>query len=126
MIKKILVPVNGSEHGFKALDLASDLAEKYKASLLLLHVMMKRELPEAVRRFAEVEHIQGSPEHVYEEVLGKNILGEAKKRAQEKGMTSIQNTIQGGDPAKIIVEVARSKDVDLIVMGTRGLSEASS
>ena len=38
MFKKILVPIDGSEHADKALDYALDLAEKYSASSDILNV----------------------------------------------------------------------------------------
>ena len=39
MPKKILLPVDGSEHARKAAALAGDLAEKYDSELILLHVI---------------------------------------------------------------------------------------
>ena len=123
MIKNILVPLDGSEHAFKALDFASGLADKHTASLLLLYVVTKREIPESVRRFAEVENIKGPPAWIYDEVIAKNILQEGKQRAQEKGATSIETAVRDGDPARVIVDVANSKNVDVIAMGTRGLSD---
>jgi hypothetical protein len=38
-MQRILVALDGSEHSDKALDLASDIAGKYGAELVLLHVM---------------------------------------------------------------------------------------
>ena len=38
-MQRILVALDGSEHSDKALDLASDIAAKYGAELVLLHVM---------------------------------------------------------------------------------------
>ena len=43
MVKKILRPLDRSDHAFKALDFASDLAEKYGAALLVLYVVTKHE-----------------------------------------------------------------------------------
>ncbi|MEQ9122440.1 MAG: universal stress protein, partial [Alphaproteobacteria bacterium] len=40
MIKKILVPIDGSDHANKAIDLAADLAGKYKAEIVLFHVLL--------------------------------------------------------------------------------------
>ena len=39
LIKRILVPVDGSEHADRALDYALDLAEKYNASIEILNVL---------------------------------------------------------------------------------------
>ena len=121
MIKNIVVPLDGSDSGFKALELACDLAEKYQATLLLLHVVPSRELPESVRHFAQIEGIEGPPELVYEKVVAKNVLETGIKQAQEKGVKSVNELIGYGDPAKTIVEVATKRHADTIVMGTRGL-----
>ncbi len=103
--------------------MACDLAEKYQATLLLLHVVPSRELPESVRHFAEVEGIEGPPELVYEKVVAKNVLESGIKLARDKGLKSLNELIEYGDPAKIIVDVAARRHADTIVMGTRGLSD---
>lgn len=123
MINKILVPVDGSEHAFKAVDLASDLAQKYEAGLLLLHVVTNRELPEGARRFAEVEHIEEPPEWIYQKIVAQNILDQSEKRAKQNGAPPTRTTIHEGDPAAVIINVAKVEDADVIVMGTRGLSD---
>jgi hypothetical protein len=38
MVKTILVPTDGSKHARRAVSLAADLAEKYNAKLIALHV----------------------------------------------------------------------------------------
>ena len=48
MIKKILVPVDGSAHSIKAAELASDLAAKYGAEILLLHVLLRGHMKHAI------------------------------------------------------------------------------
>lgn len=123
MFKKILVPVDGSEHAFKTLDLACDLAEKYGAGLYILHVVPARMIPESVRRFAEVEYIEEPPRWIYEQVLGKHILGESEEHAKRKGVQSVRATIHEGNPSKVIVDAANAEGVDAIVMGSRGLSD---
>ena len=56
-MERILVALDGSEHSEKALDLASDIAGKYGAELILLHVMSDRPLTDAEREMAEVEYL---------------------------------------------------------------------
>ncbi len=123
MIKHILVPLDGSDSAFKALELACDLADKYQAKLLLLHVVPNRELPESVRHFAELEGIEGPPALVYEKVVAKNVLESGAHKAQAKGLTSVAQLTEYGDPAKTIANVAARIQADTIVMGTRGLSD---
>ena len=50
MIKTVLVPTDGSDHANKAVGLASDLALKYEARMVVLHVISAKHLPEGVLR----------------------------------------------------------------------------
>jgi nucleotide-binding universal stress UspA family protein len=45
MIKTILVPTDGSDHANKAVDLAADLALKYNAKMVMLHVISGKHVP---------------------------------------------------------------------------------
>ncbi len=56
MFKKILVATDGSDQADKAVRFAAELAEKYQAQLLLLHVLLRKELSENIRHLAEVEY----------------------------------------------------------------------
>ncbi|MGI9462359.1 MAG: universal stress protein, partial [Aestuariivirgaceae bacterium] len=55
MIKKILVPVDGSPHSVKAVELASDLASKYGAEIILLHVLLRGHMPDGLKKALEIE-----------------------------------------------------------------------
>jgi nucleotide-binding universal stress UspA family protein len=57
MIKKILAAIDGSEHAWKALDLATDLAKLHGAQLTVLHVMPYEPMAEALRAFAAAENL---------------------------------------------------------------------
>ena len=51
-MERILVALDGSDHSNKAVDLAADLAEKYGARLVLLHVLSNKPLSDAERHMA--------------------------------------------------------------------------
>jgi nucleotide-binding universal stress UspA family protein len=55
MSKKFMVAVDGSDHGWKALDLATDLAKGSDAELIIIHVVRYEPTPEGFRQFAEAE-----------------------------------------------------------------------
>lgn len=57
MIRKILAAIDGSEHAWKALDLAADIAMQLGAQLIVLHVVPFEPLSEALRAFAAVEYL---------------------------------------------------------------------
>lgn len=123
MIKRILVALDGSEHSFKALDLASDVAQKFGADLTLLHVVTSRALPAPLREFLGKEHLHGPPKWAQEQLVGENIVRAAEEKARARGATVGQVIIEDGDPSKVIVEVAERINADLLVMGSRGLSD---
>lgn len=147
MIKTILVPTDGSEHAKKAVVLASDIAEKYGARMVLLHVLPAGPLPEDLRRLAESEHV--TPARTREPVaavpegrfpasivstteddtsevrkfVAEKLLSEAERVAKEKSVKDVRSVIEDGDPVKQILRYAEAESADLIVMGSRGLSD---
>ena len=151
MFETILVPTDGSEHAKKAVLLAADIAGKYQARLVLLHVMPRGPLSAEVLRMARVEHISNppagasvppSPEGKFpasitfnakpetdEETkqvlkfLADKILADAKHVAQDKGVRDVSSIIADGDPAEQILHYAEKGRANLIVMGSRGLSD---
>lgn len=123
MNERILVPLDGSTHAFKALGYACDLAEKYGSTLLLLHVVETREMLQGVRQYIETEHIEEPPAWVYEQMLADKVLDDAQQQARERGITSVRKVVEHGNPSRVILSVAENQDCDLIVMGTRGLSD---
>lgn len=123
MSGRILVPVDGSEHAFRALEVACSLARAENRQLRLLHVVPSTEIPEGLKRFAQVEHVHDSPEHLYESAVAENILNTARGQAASAGAEGAECSVEYGDAARGILEAASQGDVDTIVMGTRGLSD---
>ena len=61
------------------------------------------------------------PAELAERLVGLPLIGEAANRASTKGMKQITRRVENGDPAEEIFKVAKEMNVDLIVLGTRGL-----
>jgi nucleotide-binding universal stress UspA family protein len=110
MIKKILAAIDGSEHAWKALDLATDLAKLHGAQLTVLHVVPYEPMAEALRAFAAAENLP--------------LEEEAEARVRDQGLADVVGRTVEGKAADCILELAKSEHVDLIVMGSRGLSDA--
>ncbi len=121
MNSKILVPIDGSEQAYKAIDVAAKLAYNDNAEVVLLNVIGRELMPEAIRRFASVEHIDGPPEWQYEQLVAAGLLKAGQQHARKRGIQTIDTRVRHGDPAKAIVEAASDKSVGMIVMGNRGL-----
>ena len=126
MMKKILIPIDGSELADKALNLALDLAQKYKAEVEILHVIPPLSIKLTPYPVMGESHVL-PPQWVNayykqaREESGK-MLSEAMKLAQSKAEDlKITSKLGDGRPSDVIVAEAEDEDYDLIVMGSRGL-----
>lgn len=126
MIRKILVPTDGSEHGRKAVEYASDIALKYNAEIYLMHVVHETKIPEGLIEFMREEHVEESPSYVYLQTVGKKILGEAEEEVKEAGVKEVHSVVVQGDPAEQVIKFAKENGVDTVVMGSRGLGTLES
>ena len=127
MTKKILVAIDGSDHAWKALDMAAELAASQQAEIFVLHVVPYERVPEALQAFAEMEHIPFEEERARfhaARTLGDHLTRAAEERLRSKGVSSVIGRTAEGRPADQILEAAEAEGVDLIVLGSRGLSDS--
>ena len=116
LIQKILWATDFSDESIEAFEYGELFAKSFKASLLALHV---------VPDFSPM--LYNTSILIKGELIKK--IDELKKVARKKLTTiekdkdiKIQNIIVEGNPPDKIVEIAKNKKVDLIVLGKRGLS----
>ena len=122
MIKKILVPIDGSETARKALEYAVDLAKQTGSSIILLSVIDKSS-------FYGLQTIpsESSPTHLLETLedylrqTAEAYIAEAEELCMSKGVES-RKIVNAGHPAEEIIKAAEDLKVDLIVMGSHGKS----
>lgn len=149
MFSKIVLATDGSSHAVNALEIASDLANKYDAELILVHVLTHDHPSEELARMVDIEYpdiYPGQDDYSSEfyrdsnapsergmlrsgdrearviSVIGEQILADAKRMAVAAGVQKISTEIQSGDYANAILKVSEKKNADIIVMGRRGLS----
>ena len=108
-IHTILHPTDFSDRSGHALQLASALARDYQARLVLLHV-----LPRPVIGYGEGV-IPPEPEFLREEAKEQ-----LDRLAVPGGGVVADRRLAEGDPAGVILHIARETHADLIVMGTHG------
>lgn len=126
MSKKFLVAIDGSDHCWKALDLAAELAKASDAELAILHVVPYEPVPEGLKQFAEVEGIPLAEEEARFHLsrgVGDKIASEAEVRARKHGVDRLTTRVAEGNPANEIVRLAKSESMDMIFLGSRGLGE---
>ncbi|MDZ7842649.1 MAG: universal stress protein [Gammaproteobacteria bacterium] len=123
MIKKILVPLDGSGYSKKALELACDLADKYEAELYLMHVILTGESKRTLVLGGASITVNSSREKIEE--AGRKVMEAAEQIAADRGCKKVHSDVLVGPAAQAILEHAKGKNVDMIVMGSRGLSDIS-
>ncbi len=124
-MNKILVAIDGSEPSDRAMAFAVDLAKVSGAGLLVLNVVHETALvPVPMGVMAEVEGAYMTTRDAMQS-SAIQLTERAITRAEVAGLTNVERLVQFGTPAKVIVEMAEDEDVDLIVMGRRGLGDFS-
>ena len=149
MFKTVLVATDGSTHARKAIEVAADIATKYDARLVVVHVLLRGEIPESLRRLAEVEEPAGRSPHVADgdlgsalantlasahadrrtpnsgallAAVGEEVLDLARATARDHGVEDIATRLEEGHPVEQILKAATEENADLVVCGARGLS----
>lgn len=114
MFKSILVAVDGSQYSSLAVPTAIEVAQKFQAEVFVLHVH---------------EHDRGRAA-VYPgetDVDAAQMVADAVKSIRAAGVTAEGEVRDAylGHTASEIVETAAIRGADLIVMGSRGLSDVA-
>lgn len=124
--KKILVGVDGSEKSFEAADYAINLAKKFESELLLIINI----LPTEPWYHGKYPYEWGKPE-ILEEIYEKEkqemraILNKIKEKADKFKLNSKVDVImtpRTTNPSVALVIYSEKNNVNLIVVGTRGIT----
>lgn len=113
-IRKILTPVDGSDHSMTAASYSADFATAVGAKITLLHCH---------RRFPVIlaePHFQNAIDDIMKdsEALVQPFVDMLDKRGVE-----FETRILEGSPGRVIPEVAQIEEMDMIIMGSRGVSD---
>jgi nucleotide-binding universal stress UspA family protein len=115
MFSKIVVPVDFSEYTDEILAYASEIANRFNASVHLIHVIPTMDYFTPYESFMAAE---------YMESMQKDVKGEIAKQlesaAAEVTAASVTKSVRTGSAFIEITEYADSVGADLIVMGTHG------
>ncbi len=119
-MKKILIPVDGSEHSRKALAEGRIMAEAFGCQIMLVHTVEGLNLPRGFNiAVPKIERGKG----VYDE----NDMKEAEEMLQayketfgdKKDLVSTQ--VLQGFAADEIIKLLNESDVDMAILGSRGI-----
>lgn len=124
MYSKVLVPLDGSEHAIKALRIAATLA---RGGAKKLHLMTVAEFPPdniglfvggSVDPFSLEEREQMAQEM---REKARKVFEQARSVVDLDGL-EVEESVRQGRPAELITDQAETIGADVIVMGSRGLS----
>jgi nucleotide-binding universal stress UspA family protein len=121
MSKTILVPVDGSEHSKKALEFAAELCSRFDGRLSLLHIPQSLPHDRTLILGAAAITMHSTGDELA--AAGSKVLDAAKQLAAGHGCRQVEAQSVAGDPAQAIVKQAERIGADMIVMGSRGLSD---
>jgi nucleotide-binding universal stress UspA family protein len=115
--KLILAPIDFSDASRAAMDVAADMASRFGAELLLVHVQPAIEdLPKGVSIFKEGQY-------------DKNLDSKAAQQLKELAATVSQKNVKvrtelgtGNDVGMELIRIAQGESVDMIVIATHGMT----
>jgi nucleotide-binding universal stress UspA family protein len=105
-LKKILVPVSGTDQGKRALELGCLLAQGADASLTVLHVLtIEDPLPGDAM-------VEGRQRKIAEDLLEQHLA-----LAKQFGIEPNGKIIEASNPEQAIIELAHVEDFDTVLLG---------
>ncbi|HVW80233.1 MAG TPA: universal stress protein [Mycobacteriales bacterium] len=115
----ILVGTDGSASSFRAVERAAAVASDTGATLIIASAyqpISERDRSRATQELGDAAY----------KVMGANpaedALADAKGIATKAGAKSIKTIAEAGDPVDVLVELIEAHQVDLCIIGNRGLN----
>jgi len=130
MFKRLLVPLDGSRFGSRAIRYASEIARQFGGEVVLLQVIPR---PTPIPATTGISPVMESPagaeiamqvallDEKRETTRGKRYLSNKARKIRSQNIKSSYQ-VMVGDPAQSIMEFAKIESIDLVVMTTHGKS----
>lgn len=117
--RKVLVGTDGSESSYGAVERAAAVAAGSGAQLVLVCAYYPMDRREEARA---ADQLGGDAYKVHGSNPAESVLADAEDRARGAGATDIVRKPIEGDAAEGLLKVALEEQVDLLVVGNRGLN----
>lgn len=111
MLKRILVPIDGTEHSWRALEYACELVSYTRGSLVIMTVVSGRMKQHIVEFGSDCLYVQ----------MGDEVLDAAHAILSGKNTDCTYLLENDNDIAESILRAADEQDCDGIVLGSRGM-----
>lgn len=119
MFKTIAVGTDGTETADTAVGIGLDIAERYAARLVILSVYAPVSVKQLEQERAQLPEDMQWSIHATQHV--DKILEQALERARARGL-ECEAVARQGEPADVICALAAEHDVDLLVIGNKGMN----
>lgn len=111
MLKRILVPIDGTEHSWRALEYACELVSYTRGSLVVMTVFSGRMKQHIVEFGSDCLYVQ----------MGDEVLDAAHAILSGKNIDCTYLLENDNDIAESILRAADEQECDGIVLGSRGM-----
>ena len=111
MLKRILVPIDGTEHSWRALEYACELVSYTRGSLVVMTVLSGRMKQHIVEFGSDCLYVQ----------IGDEVLDAAHAILSGKNIDCTYLLENDNDIAESILRAVDEQDCDGIVLGSRGM-----
>jgi nucleotide-binding universal stress UspA family protein len=120
-MQHILVGVDGSECGQRAVKLAGELAKATGAKLTLVHVTPSWQVPPEVSMPPEYTQLV----QLNRREEGERLLEQSRSQCRAESGVVAESLVLEGNPAREMNQAAQQLKADLIVVGSRGMGPFS-
>jgi nucleotide-binding universal stress UspA family protein len=120
VFSKIMVALDGSGHAERALEMAISLAQRCDAELVLFHAIDTHPMRSNYNAM-----VAKAAREVYSKVgqeIADDLLGQGRAKAEGAGLTRVHTHSAEGNPAAVLIEEVKRAGIDMLVIGTRGLT----
>ncbi len=110
--------MDGSDPSKHALEYAIEIAKKWGSSLFIISVVPNIVLPviEPGLSIENIDKLEEETKNIY-----KKVLIQAEEKLEKYPEIQYKTILEHGRPCKVINDVASEENVDLIIIGSRGL-----
>ncbi len=118
VFKNILVPYDGSDCSLRAFKIATEIAKKFNSKLTAITVIPKFYHTRSLYALLNYEKTLVNKQRD----SANTALSKIRTTAKKQGIDVVIDILESNSVIKQIVSFAKSKKVDLIIMGTHGLT----
>src|SRR5919197_1565600 len=115
LFSRILVAVDSSDFAMKAFEYAIQLARALNAKVFVVHVVENPSMTDALVSVSELK--------TSFKKQGSRLLTSLSSTTEAKFGMTVETILEEGDPPKVILDTAKKFNANMIVIGSRGLSQ---